>query len=168
MEFPGSKALGLVGSGQGCQAQKLMSRGCTWPSQGNVNAAVLSWTLWTRRQVSLHPLELPSGIRETLPFEVTHGRARQACAFHRQFESLCLLVLSSCTPQQASLHTGSGTRQVLQPLPGMGRESVAWLADLSRSPGFMEHSRVLRVHPGKSQFPEENGVSEKVSDWSWS
>lgn len=34
----------------------------------------------------------------------------------------------------------------------------------SGNPGFVEHDRALRVHLGKSHFPGENGVSEKVSD----
>lgn len=36
----------------------------------------------------------------------------------------------------------------------------------SGRPGVVEHSRALRVHLGKSHFPGENGVTEKISDWS--
>lgn len=44
---------------------------------GYVKAAVLSWSLWAQRQVSLHPPRLPPGLREMVPCEVTHGRVKR-------------------------------------------------------------------------------------------
>lgn len=136
---------------------------------GYDKAALLSWSLCTETDLitSTYSHLLVEGRCSHLNHSV--GRSDKPVCF-----SLPVTIVLPASPvvycglSSPNMHPCTQDQAVgkcIQPLPGLGQERVARLADLWEA-GFVGQLRTLRVYLGKSHFPGENGVSEKISDWS--
>lgn len=84
-------------------------------------------------------------------------------AFHGQVTLFCLQILGF-VPQHAPRTWDQAFGKCTSFCQdGDSRVWSGWPI-FSGSPGFVEHDTALTVHLGKSHFPGESGVSEKVSD----